>query len=182
MHVIAGTARGRRLETLPGEEITRPTTEKVKEAIFSSVQFVLPGARVLDLFAGSGQLGIEALSRGAARCVFLDQNRDAVRIIMENCKHCSLFDRSRVNVGEASLFLSAAGEQFDLILLDPPYRNNIIPPMLPAVERVTAPGGIVLCETERDAQLPAVAGSLALKKKYQYGTIAVWRYEKEKSE
>ena len=102
MRVIAGEARGRRLEALPGTEITRPTMDQVKEAMFSIVQFDLPGARVLDLYAGSGQLGIEALSRGAARCVFLDENREAVNIVMKNCKNCGVFDRSRVNIGEAA--------------------------------------------------------------------------------
>ena len=82
MRVIAGEARGRSLEALPGTDVTRPTLSQVKEAMFSIVQFDLPGARVLDLYAGSGQLGIEALSRGAARCVFLDENREAVNIIM----------------------------------------------------------------------------------------------------
>mgnify|MGYP001093401902 CR=1 FL=1 len=95
MRVIAGEARGRRLEALPGTDVTRPTLSQVKEAMFSIVQFDLPGARVLDLYAGSGQLGIEALSRGAARCVFLDENREAVNIIMRNCKACGVFDRSR---------------------------------------------------------------------------------------
>ena len=107
MRVIAGTARGKNLQALPGEDITRPTINRVKEAMFSSVQFLVPGARVLDLFAGSGQLGIEALSRGAARCVFLDENREAVNIVMKNCKNCGVFDRSRVNIGEAARFLSA---------------------------------------------------------------------------
>ena len=88
MRVIAGEARGRRLEALPGTDVTRPTLSQVKEAMFSIVQFDLPGARVLDLYAGSGQLGIEALSRGAARCVFLDENREAVNIVMRNCKTC----------------------------------------------------------------------------------------------
>ena len=120
MRVIAGEARGRRLEALPGTDITRPTLDQVKEAMFSIVQFDLPGARVLDLYAGSGQLGIEALSRGAARCVFLDENREAVNIVMKNCKNCGVFDRSRVNIGEAARFLSACREQFDLVLLDPP--------------------------------------------------------------
>ena len=96
MRVIAGEARGRRLEALPGTDVTRPTLDQVKEAMFSIVQFDLPGARVLDLYAGSGQLGIEALSRGAARCVFLDENRDAVNIVMKNCKNCGVFDRSGV--------------------------------------------------------------------------------------
>ena len=107
MRVIAGEARGRSLEALPGTDVTRPTLSQVKEAMFSIVQFDLPGARVLDLYAGSGQLGIEALSRGAARCVFLDENREAVNIIMRNCKACGVFDRSRVNIGEAARYLSA---------------------------------------------------------------------------
>ena len=115
MRVIAGEARGRRLEALPGTDVTRPTLSQVKEAMFSIVQFDLPGARVLDLYAGSGQLGIEALSRGAARCVFLDENREAVSIVMRNCKACGVFDRSRVNIGEAARFLSACREQFDLV-------------------------------------------------------------------
>ena len=110
MRVIAGEARGRRLEALPGTDITRPTLDQVKEAMFSIVQFDLPGARVLDLYAGSGQLGIEALSRGAARCVFLDENREAVNIVMKNCKNCGVFDRSRVNIGEAARYLSACHE------------------------------------------------------------------------
>ena len=111
MRVIAGEARGRSLEALPGTDVTRPTLSQVKEAMFSIVQFDLPGARVLDLYAGSGQLGIEALSRGAARCVFLDENREAVNIIMRNCKACGVFDRSRVNIGEAARYLSACREQ-----------------------------------------------------------------------
>ena len=97
MRVIAGDARGRRLEALPGTDVTRPTLSQVKEAMFSIVQFDLPGARVLDLYAGSGQLGIEALSRGAARCVFLDENREAVNIVMRNCKACGVYKSSISN-------------------------------------------------------------------------------------
>ena len=181
MRVITGTARGRRLKELPGME-TRPTTDKVKESIFNIIQFDVEGRRALDLFGGTGQLGIEALSRGAARCVFLDQDRSAVRVIMNNCKNCGVFDRSRVNVGDAGLYLSAAGEQFDIVLLDPPFRHGTIPRILPAVDRVTAPGGVVLCETERETELPQQAGGLMLQKRYQYGTIAVWRYAKERAE
>ena len=148
MRVIAGEARGRRLEALPGTDITRPTLDQVKEAMFSIVQFDLPGARVLDLYAGSGQLGIEALSRGAARCVFLDENREAVNIVMKNCKNCGVFDRSRVNIGEAARFLSACREQFDLVLLDPPFHNGTLENILPIVDKCVAPGGIVICESE----------------------------------
>ena len=103
MRVIAGEARGRSLEALPGTDVTRPTLSQVKEAMFSIVQFDLPGARVLDLYAGSGQLGIEALSRGAARCVFLDENREAVNIIMRNCKACGVFDRSLADIDAAAV-------------------------------------------------------------------------------
>ena len=182
MRVIAGDCRGKRLETLPGGDVTRPTTDRVKEGMFSAVQFDLPGARVLDLFAGSGQLGIEALSRGAARCVFLDQSREAAAVVMKNCKSCGVFDRSRVSIGEANLFLASCREQFDLALLDPPYHHDTVAQVLPAVDRVMAPGGTVLCETEKTAQLPAVCGGLQLKKQYKYGTVLVWRYEKENEE
>ena len=182
MRVVAGEARGRRLEALPGTDITRPTLSQVKEAMFSIVQFDLPGARVLDLFAGSGQLGIEALSRGAARCVFLDSSREAVRIVMNNCKACGVFDRSRVNLGEAARYLSACHEQFDLALLDPPFRQAILAEILPAVDKVTAPGGIVLCESEVGLVLPAQVGGLTLQKQYKYGKVLLWKYTKARQD
>ena len=178
MRVIAGEARGRRLESLPGTDVTRPTLDQVKEAMFSIVQFDLPGARVLDLFAGSGQLGIEALSRGASRCVFLDQNRDAAAVVMRNCKTCGVFDRSRVSVGEAARWLSACHEQFDLVLLDPPFRQGTLEEILPAVDKVVAPGGILLCESEEKLVLPAQVGDLTLRKQYRYGRVLLWRYTK----
>ena len=156
MRVIAGEARGRRLEALPGTDVTRPTLDQVKEAMFSIVQFDLPGARVLDLYAGSGQLGIE----------------------MKNCKTCGVFDRSRVNIGEAARYLSACHEQFDLVLLDPPFRGGTLEKILPGVEKCVAPGGIVLCESETGLVLPAEVGSLTLKKQYKYGKVLLWKYTK----
>lgn len=181
MRVIAGEARGRRLEALPGTDVTRPTLSQVKEAMFSIVQFDVPGARVLDLYAGSGQLGIEALSRGAARCVFLDESREAVSIVMKNCKACGVFDRSRVNVGDAARYLSACREQFDLVLLDPPFHTGTLERILPAVEQVTAPGGIVLCESEQKLVLPPQVGALTLQKQYKYGKVLLWRYTKARN-
>lgn len=178
MRVIAGEARGRTLEALPGTDVTRPTLSQVKEAMFSIVQFDLPGARVLDLYAGSGQLGIEALSRGAARCVFLDESREAASVVMRNCKTCGLFDRSRVNIGEAARYLSACREQFDIVLLDPPFRAGTLEKILPAVEERTAPGGVVLCESETGIVLPAQVGSLTLQKQYKYGRVLLWKYTK----
>ena len=182
MRVIAGTARGVRLKTLPGADVTRPTVDRVKEGMFSALQFLLPGARVLDLFAGSGQLGIEALSRGAAQCVFVDENRAAVRVVQENLRAAGLLDRAQVVCSTAQGYLAAAGGPFDILLLDPPYRHGAIKALLPQLGPVMAGGGVALCETEREAQLPQRAGALVLKKQYRYGTVLVSRYEKEESE
>ena len=154
MRVIAGTARGKNLAALPGEDVTRPTINRVKEAMFSSVQFSVPGARVLDLFAGSGQLGIEALSRGAKRCVFLDASREAIQIVLANCKTAGVFAQSRVIPDDAFHFLATTQEEFDLALLDPPYHHGTVAKALSQLAAHMAPGGVVLCETELDAELP----------------------------
>lgn len=182
MRIISGSARGTKLVALPGEEVTRPTIERIKEAMFSPLQFSIPGARVLDLFAGSGQLGIEALSRGAASCVFLDQSRDAVEIITQNCRKASVFDRSRVALGEAVSFLQNTKDDFHIVLLDPPYKQDTLQQILPAVAGVTAPGGIVMCESELGASLPDACHGLIKKKQHRYGTVLVTRYEKERAE
>ena len=123
MRVIAGEARGRRLEALPGTDVTRPTLDQVKEAMFSIVQFDLPGARVLDLFAGSGQLGIEALSRGAARCVFSGpEPGGGPAVVMRNCKACGPVSTAAGSAwGDAARWLSACHEMFDLVLLGPAF-------------------------------------------------------------
>lgn len=182
MRVVSGSARGTKLTALPGEEITRPTIDRVKEGMFSALQFSLPGARVLDLYAGSGQLGIEALSRGAASCIFLDQNRQAVEVVTQNCKAANVFDRSRVALGEANAFLANTKETFHIALLDPPYKQGTLAQVLPALARVMEPGGIVLCESEVAADLPDEAEGLAKKKQYRYGAVLVTRYEKERAE
>ena len=117
MRVITGTARGRKLGQLQGMD-TRPTTDQVKESIFNIIQFDIEGRRVLDLFAGTGQLGIECLSRGAASAVFVDRRPDAAALTRENLKLCDLTDRSRVVAGDSMEFLKAAREKYDLIFLD----------------------------------------------------------------
>lgn len=182
MRVIAGQARGTRLETLPGTDVTRPTVDRVKEGMFSSLQFILPGARVLDLFAGSGQLGIEALSRGASRCVFVDESRLAAGVVIKNLKAAGLFKQAVVTNSNAQGFLAATKEQFDIVLLDPPYRNDTIAQVLPLVAKVCSPGAVVLAETELSALLPEEAEGLVKKKQYKYGTVLVTRYEKEQEE
>lgn len=178
MRVIAGSARGIKLEALPGEDVTRPTINRVKEAMFSSLQFQLPGAKVLDLFAGSGQLGIEALSRGAAQCIMVDQSREAVEIITRNCKTARVQNQAKVMMAQAQVYLNRLTDQFDIILLDPPYHQGILNQILPRIAQVTAPGGSVVCESELDCPLPQECGGLVLKKQHHYGKVLVTRYEK----
>ena len=179
MRVIAGTARGKNLQALPGEDITRPTINRVKEAMFSSVQFLVPGARVLDLFAGSGQLGIEALSRGAKSCIFVDRSSDALAIVKANCKTAGVDRQSDIRQAEALPFLANIRGPFDLVLPDPPFHYDTLNEVLPALADKVAPGGVVLAESEREAALPERAGTLVLAKQYYYGKIMVSRYEKE---
>ena len=123
MRIITGSARGVRLETLAGEEITRPTAERVKEAIFSAIQFEIEGRRVLDLFGGSGQLGLEALSRGATSCMFVDAAEEAIAVIKRNAQKTRLQERCRYLISDYRNYLRKVRgkEKFDLVLLDPPY-------------------------------------------------------------
>ena len=125
MRVITGIARGRRLKEPNGME-TRPTTDRVKEGIFSSIQFEVEGRKVLDLFGGTGQMGIEALSRGAAHCTFVDLQKQAVAIIRENVNSTGFADQSTVIQGDALAYLSRCREKFDLIFLDPPYESGLL--------------------------------------------------------
>ena len=117
MRVITGTARGRRLKELPGLA-TRPTTDKVKESLFNIVQFDIEGRKVLDLFGGTGQLGIEALSRGAEHVTFVDLSKAAAGVIRENVKVCGFSERAQVLQGDALAFLSGCREKFGLVFLD----------------------------------------------------------------
>ena len=151
MRIITGSARGTKLTTLEGDA-TRPTTDKVKEALFSMIQFDIEGRAVLDLFAGSGQLGLEALSRGAARGTFIDESRAAVDVIIDNAKKTHLFDRCRVSVSGAVPFLkSAAGrETYDIVLLDPPYASGLLKESLALLPSILAPGASVVCECDTE--------------------------------
>ena len=123
MRIITGSARGVRLETLPGDDLTRPTAERAKEAVFSAIQFEVEGRRVLDLFGGSGQMGLEALSRGAGSCMFVDSAEEAIALIKRNAQKTRLFDKCRFLVSDYRNYLRKARgrAEFDLIFLDPPY-------------------------------------------------------------
>ena len=154
MRIITGSARGAVIETLEGEA-TRPTAERAKEALFSMIQFELEGRKVLDLFAGSGQLGLEALSRGAASCTFIDEAREAVDIIIKNAKNAKLFDRARVSAIDYAAFLrgAAGNEKYDIIFLDPPYASSYVADALRLIDEyeLLALGGRIVCETDNGA-------------------------------
>ncbi len=172
MRVITGSCRGKKLKTLDTFD-TRPTTDMVKEAVFSAIQFDVPGAAVLDLFAGSGQLGIEALSRGASHCVFVDSNPSAVSVIKENLSDCKLVKESRVLNMDSFDYLKTAKKGFDIVLLDPPYNKGTLQKVLPALADMLGQGAIVVCEHERELTLDEEYGRLKQHKRYKYGKIAV---------
>lgn len=176
MRVITGTARGKRLKTLDGFDV-RPTSDKVKEAIFSIIQFDLPGASVVDLFAGSGQLGIEALSRGASHCVFVDKNRQSINIIRENVQNCGFVSSSRILNMDSCDYLRSAKDGIDIALLDPPYEQGLVLKALPLLEPKLSDNAVVVCEHEAGLELPDEIGRLVKKREYSYGkTIALTTY------
>lgn len=179
MRVITGTARGRRLETLPGEDITRPTSEKVKEALFSMIQFDIEGRRVLDLFSGCGQLGIEALSRGADFCFFIDSNKSAAEITRKNIDACGFRYSSDVRCVDSMVFVSGTKERFDIALLDPPYKSGLLKRVLEKLPDCMSDHGIIVCEHSADELLPVKIGDFLLQRTRTYGkTIALSLYRK----
>lgn len=177
MRVITGIAKGRRLITLEGEDI-RPTSDKVKGAVFNSIQFDIEGRTVLDLFAGSGSLGIEALSRGAKKAVFIDLSRDAIRVVNENLEHCKLKDNAAVFNGDSLSYLKTTRERFDIVFIDPPYNKQLTQKALPLVTKVLNDGGIIVCETAFDEELPPQIGNYSVVKsdKYSKTRLTIYRY------
>lgn len=172
MRVITGSLRGKKLKTLDGLD-TRPTSDMVKEAVFSIIQFDVPGANVLDLFAGSGQLGIEALSRDANHCVFTDKNPAAVKIIKDNISDCGLNGKSRVVNMDSLEYLKVAKKGIDIVFIDPPYRKGLVEKALAGIEDKLNDEATVICEHEKELTLDDEYGMLKLHKRYKYGKIAV---------
>lgn len=175
MRVITGTAKGRKLNTLENLDI-RPTTDRVKEAIFSSIQFEVVQAVVLDLFSGSGQMGIEALSRGAKYAYFVDNSRQSSDVTRDNLISTGLQSNSRVAAMDAIDFLKNTKCEFDIAFLDPPYERGILSDVLPILSEKMSAAGRVICEHELGLDLPIKFGKLILNKKYKYGKIAVTIY------
>lgn len=177
MRVITGTAKGRKLITLEGEDI-RPTSAKVKGAIFNSIQFDIEGRNILDLFAGAGQLGIEALSRGARKAVFVDLSREAIKVVNDNLEHCRLKDNATVFNGDGFSYLKTTREKFDIVFIDPPYKKQLALKALSLVLNVMNDGGIIVCETDINEELPEAIGAYTVAKQDTYSKtkLTIYRY------
>ena len=180
MRVIAGKAKGIQLNT-PQGMLTRPTTDRVKEALFSIIQFELPGAKVLDLFGGTGQLGIEALSRGASKAVFVDARREACQLIGANLKKTHLESEASVVQSDYLEYLNRCKETFQIILLDPPYAEVFLEN---AIKRITEidilqSGGIIVAERPLGKKLPWEFEGYTRSKDYKYGKIILTLYRKK---
>lgn len=176
MRVITGTARGCKLVTVEGTEIVRPTTDGVKEAIFSAIQFEIEGRTVLDLFAGSGQLGIEALSRGAKQAYFIDSSTASIKAVKENLKHTKLEDRAHVVNMPFSAFLKSTRAVFDIAILDPPYNYRIIQKALPRLAECMSENGVIICEHEKECVLPREVGDFEIAKVLKHSRTSVTIY------
>lgn len=176
MRVITGIARGRKLKNFEGQDI-RPTTDMVKEAMFSVIQFDIEGCGTLDLFSGTGQLGIEALSRGAKFCRFVDKSKESAELTRENIALTGFKDISNVINADSIDFLRMGRYKFDLAFLDPPYNKGLIEEALPLLEPMMNDGGIVVCEHEKETVLPESVGKLKVKKVYRYGKTSVTLYK-----
>ena len=178
MRVITGSAKGVRLKTPDGLK-TRPTSDRVKEAVFSIVQFEIEGSRFLDLFAGTGQMGIEALSRGAVSAVFVDGWKDACQLVRDNLKLARLSEKAKVVNSDYLSYLKNCREQFDIIFLDPPYAEIFLENSLNKISEIDilSDRGIIICERPAEKQLDLDISGLQRWKDYRYGKtwITVFR-------
>ena len=180
IRVITGKARGIQLKTPDGVH-TRPTTDRVKEAIFSIIHFDIPNATVLDLFGGTGQLGIEALSRGAKFAVFVDERDDSCKLIRENIKRTGFDKQSSVVRSDYSVYLKKCSQKFDLILLDPPYAEVFLENSLKMISEIDIlqSGGIIVTERPLGKDLPWEHPCYLRSKDYKYGNTLITIFRKK---
>ena len=182
MRVISGTARGRKLREPAGMDI-RPTTDMVKESLFNIIQFDIEGRRVLDLFAGTGQLGIVAKIRGAAHVTFTDMSREAVKLVRENAAACGFKEGIEVLQCDSIGYLSR-GVKYDLIFVDPPYDTELIDMAIEKIIEfdILKENGIIMCESKADRKLGEINSPYALAKEYRYGKIKLTKIVREAGE
>ena len=187
LKIITGKAKGKILKTLEGEA-TRPTSQRIKEALFSSIQFDIESRRVLDLFAGSGGLGLEAMSRGAASCMFIDSSREAMDIIKANAKTTGFFDNCRFLVSDAKNYIRKASgrDKYDLVFIDPPYSLECCFEVLNKLVSadLLADGALVAIEGGTETIDESALGPFEVQKSARYGSktfLLILLYRKEKT-
>ena len=180
MRVISGKAKGVVLKTPDGMQ-TRPTADRVKEALFSILQFDLPGTKVLDLFGGTGQLGIEAISRGAKSAVFVDAGDAPYRLIKENLRRAKMEGEGRVIRADYLQFLAQCGEKFDIIFLDPPYAEVFLENAIKKISEIDIlqSGGIIVAERPVEKVLDLEISGFSRSKDYKYGKTCLTLYRKD---
>jgi 16S rRNA (guanine966-N2)-methyltransferase len=181
MRVVSGDLKGRILKAVPGTS-TRPTTDKVKESLFNMIGPYFTGGLGLDLFAGSGGLGIEALSRGLEKVIFVDREGKAIQIINENLKSCGLEEKAEVYRNDAARALKAIQKRnlvFNYIFLDPPYKKQQLVKLLEIIEneKLINEDGLIVCEHASDIQLPEKIGILRQTRNEKYGIIGITLYK-----
>ena len=178
MRIIAGLAKGRRLFAPTGDH-TRPSADRVREALFSVIMTRIPGAKVLDAFAGSGALGLEALSRGADSALFIEQDKNALKALSRNVENCR-FTGAKIHIGNALHFLKQSKECYDIIFLDPPYHTDLLTQALTIIQdgHTLATGGLIVAETAKKASFYPPTG-LAQIKTSNYGDTALYYLVRE---
>ncbi|MDM5156116.1 16S rRNA (guanine(966)-N(2))-methyltransferase RsmD [Bacillus sp. DX1.1] len=183
MRVVSGKCKGHPLKAVPGNT-TRPTTDKVKEAIFNMIGPYFEGGTALDLFGGSGGLGIEALSRGIDKAIFVDRDNKAIKVIHQNLESCKVHDQAEVYRNDAERAVKALIKRelsFDLILLDPPYKDQKIISLIGVMEQhgLLNDDGLIMAEHEDDVILPDTIGRLVKVRAENYGITAISIYKHE---
>ena len=179
MRIITGTAKGKKLVSLEGDA-TRPTSERIKEAVFSSIQFDVEGRRVLDLFAGSGQMGLESLSRGAQKATFIDLSREAMDIVKQNARITGFFDVCHFLVSDWRNYIRKASgrEQYDLVFIDPPYALRVAGEAVKALldSDMLKPTSIIVVESEESdifENMPETKKKFTVLKETKYGVAHI---------
>ncbi len=177
MRIITGTAKGLKLKTPRGRDV-RPTGDRVKESLFAILADRIPGAVVADIFAGTGNLGLEALSRGAAAAVFVDASADSIALVRANAALARLADRAeilRLDAAAAVSRFARAGRTFDLIFCDPPYNKGLAAAIVDKIDAaaIVRPGGALIIEHSRHEQLPADLVNLTVTRTERYGETLV---------
>ncbi len=182
MRIISGQAKGHKLKSPKGLD-TRPTTDRIKESLFNIISSHIHKAYVLDLFAGTGNLGLEALSRGADHAVFVDKNKIATNIIIDNLEHTKLIDRSNVLTCDYKQYIDKFDDKlrkFDIIFLDPPYHKNFIEPVLKKIseKQLLNKEGIIVVETDKDDELSEIIDDFKISRSRNYGrtVISIYKY------